>query len=219
MTLSQIFSRWRLFIFTLFLGAIAGLCLAIVQTPRFVASMKISALALTDSPIQSGLPAGGTGVLQALKGIAGQGAGALGDGDYSYFIALLNSDRTISQLINNKPFIELLFREEWDASNQRWHRAPSITSGIASIYNSVFFGISYNPPNVPRAKERLAKIMSVQFDIETNQHIISVRSSKCDVSRKIITTLFSTADGVLKKERLKRSIENVSYLQAQIADQ
>jgi hypothetical protein len=219
MTLMQILRRWRLFLCMLALGAIAGLLFAMVQTPRYVANMTISALGLSDAPIQTGLTTGGTGVLQALKGIAGQGAGALGDGDYAYFIALLYSDRTVSQLINSQSFVESLFPDEWDVRNKRWRRAPGFVSRLSGLYISMFFSSSYAPPSVPRVKERLAKIMSVQFDLETNQHVISVRSPKCAVSRRIISTVFSTADNVLKAERSKRSVENITYLQTQIADQ
>jgi hypothetical protein len=61
--------------------------------------------------------------------------------------------------------------------------------------------------------------MSVQFDIENNQHVVSVKSGSCATSRAIIQSVFSTADQVLKAEKSRRFIENVRYLETQVADQ
>jgi hypothetical protein len=219
MTLAQLFQRWPVLLGGLVLGGLIGLTVAAIQKPRFVANMTIASLGAGETVIPAGMSASGSGVLQALRGITGANPAAMGEGDYVYFVALLSSDRTAQFLLQDQAFLRRLFPSEWDEASGLWRRAPGLLSPLSALYNRVFFGTGYIPPNVPRIKERLATIMSVQFDIENSQHILSVKSQSCATSRAIIQSVFSTADQILKTEKSRRFIENVRYLETQVADQ
>lgn len=219
MTLADLLSRWRAFLAAAAIGLGAGLLVAIIQQPRFVANMTITSLGFGETAIQAGIPTGGTGVLQALRGITGGANISSGDADYQYLVSLLMSDRTAQRLIANQEFLTTLFEPEWDKDNERWRRAPSLLSGAAALYNKVFFGQAYTAPNIPRIKERLAKVMAVQFDLETGQHIISVKSRSCQKSSIVAAAVFTAADSVLKVEKSRRFAENITYLQTQLFDQ
>jgi hypothetical protein len=217
MTLAYLLARWRLLLIFTCIGASTGLAIAWAQEPRYVASMTISSLGMGDAPMQVGISTGGSGVLQALRGISGAGAASLGDGDYAYFISLLNSDRTARKLLRNAAFLKLLFPGEWNSDRQIWSREPTLLSNLSALYNSIFFRRGYIPPDTARVKERLGKVMSVQFDIETSQHVISVRSRSCATSRTILQTVFQDADSVIKSEKSTRYQENIAYLESKIA--
>jgi hypothetical protein len=217
MTIAQFLKRWPLFLVAMAGGGLLGLLLAYVQQPRYVANMTIAALGPGDNAIQTGLPTSGSGVLQALRGLSGSSS-QFGDGDYRYFIALLGSDRTAARLLKDPVFTHLVFDKEWDPQTRTWRRPDSALAPLAEWYGQAFFGRGYRAPDVPRLKERLNKLIAVQFDIENDQHIISAKGLTCARARLLVDTVFRTADSVVKAEKARRFSENVVSLRAQISD-
>lgn len=219
MTLYHLLRRWKLLVGLAMLGALIALIIAAVQKPRYVANMTISGLGAGESAIQTGLSGAGSGVLQALKGISGGSAASLADGDYGYFISLLKSDRTAALLGKDTAALKLLFPSEWDAEHNVWQRPQGLLGTLKSVYSSTFFGAPYTAPDVPRIKERIADVMSIQFDIENNHHIISVKNSSCARAAELATKIFRSADNVIKDEKGRRYYENIAYLTSQLSDQ
>lgn len=218
MTLLFVLQRWKWLVLMMMLGSALALVIAATQKPRYIASMTISGLGLGETAIQAGLSGGSSGVLQALRGITGAGAASLGDSDYGYFISLLNSDRTAELIAKDPQTLVFLFPTEWDEETRQWRRLPNWASGISALYDHVFFGQSYQPPNAARIKEKLEKIMSIGFDLESNQHNISVKGVSCNVARQIANKIFQSADAILKIEKARRYKENIAYLSDQLAD-
>ncbi len=219
MTLLYLLRRWKWLVGSMIAGALIALVIALVQKPRYVASMTVSHLGMGESAIQTGIGGGGSGVLQALKGFAGAGGASLADGDYGYFISLLGSDRTAALIQTDAPTLKLMFPSEWDQDSNSWRRPSGWTSGLKGFYNKLFFGAAYTAPNVSRIKERLADIMSIRFDIENDQHLISVKSATCTKASFLASRIFYAADKILKSEKGKRYEENIAYLTAQLNDQ
>jgi uncharacterized protein involved in exopolysaccharide biosynthesis len=218
MTLLFLLKRWKWLACAMIAGSFVALVIAAVQKPRYIARMTISGLGQGDSAIQSGIGSGSTGVLQALKGIAGSSGASLTDGDYGYFISLLASDRTAGLIKRDLPALKLLFPSEWRADGHRWRRSSSWSSGLKDTYNRVFFGTSYTAPDVSRIKERLKKIMQVRYDLENNQHIVSVQSTTCVSATWLASKIFHSADQILKAEKGRRYKENIDYLTTQLVD-
>lgn len=219
MTLWHLLHRWKWLAATTIAGTLIAMVIAVVQKPRYVANMTISSLGFGESAIQAGISGGGTGVLQALKGITGGSAASLSDGDYGYFISLLTSDRTAELIQKDVTTLKLMFPSEWGGNTLGWRRPAGWTSGFKSIYNNLFFGAGYTAPNVPRIKERLDDIMSIRFDIENNHHIISVKSTTCSGASFLASKIFLSADQILKAEKASRYLENIDYLTAELDDQ
>ena len=109
MSMMHLFRQWPILIAALVLGAVAGLLMAKAQPPRHVATMLISSVGPEDAALSLGPSiGGGSGVLQALRGITGS-AGAAGNTDFNYFIALMRSDRMASQLVKDDTVLQRLF--------------------------------------------------------------------------------------------------------------
>jgi uncharacterized protein involved in exopolysaccharide biosynthesis len=218
MTLTHLLRQWPILLTALILGAAVGLIFAKLQTQRYVATMTISSVGPEDASVILGPSiSGNSGVLRALRGISGgAGAGADGSGDFSYFIALLHSDRMARRLLDDPMTMRRLFPKEWDLRTRSWHRPSGFVSNIQAVYDQFFYSIKYIPPNVPRVKQRLDDIFNAQLDIETGSYRLSVKNQHCEVARSVLDAIFTTTDRVLKSEKQLRFNENINSLTEQL---
>jgi hypothetical protein len=208
--------QWPILVAALSLGAVTGLLMAKAQTPRHVATMLISSVGPEDTALSLGPSiGGGSGVLQALRGITGS-AGAAGNTDFNYFIALMRSDRMASQLVKDDAVLQHLFPREWNTATRSWQRPDGLLQSIKASYLRFFFGMHYVPPDIERTKERLNEVFVSQLDIETGSYLLSVKDRQCAVAISLLGSIFSTTDRVLKNEKRIRFSENINSLRAEL---
>lgn len=219
MTLVDLIARWRVFMAAVLMGCLAGALAAVFQQPVYVAQMTISAVGIDETsvppPSLLGL-GGGSSVLRAISGAAGRAS--FESSDIGYFVALLDSDRVVSKLIEQQEVTEELFPGEWDDVSRTWRRKPGLLSAVAATYRRVFYGVSYQQPNVARAKRALTKRFSVTFDLDSNTYTLRMKGKSCEVATSLMRRVFDTGDSVLKAEKRVRYSENVDLLMRQLAN-
>lgn len=172
-----------------------------------------------DSPLaKSGMRTGGLSNLASLAGVSLPGdANAL---PFELFPEALTSRETAAGMLNQKDLVQSIFATRWDAQAGQWRLPDDAISGLRRQLKSlVGYKVSTTAsPDAADLEDFLKKNVSIVRDRKRPIITLSVQHKDVGLGVDLLRSMVHLTDERLKQESLRRSRENVQYLQSRLAE-
>lgn len=217
-TLTGIFGRYAAWLGgSVCLGLAAAALYVHTAEPKYRVTLLL--VPSQDSPLaKSAMGAGGLSGLASLAGVSLPGdANAL---PFELFPDALAAPETAASLLAIPPLMQTAFASRWDARTGQWQLPASIAFRFGSGLKG-FLGYPANKtiePNGQMMQEFIKKRVKIVRDRKRPIITLSIDHEDTQFSRSLLQTMASVTDERLKESSLKRSRENVAYLQSRLAE-
>lgn len=169
-------------------------------------------------PVQSG----GAPKVEGLGGLASfagvslpQGPGALSFSAYKQGVHSRNLADTLAQ---NQELMHKIFAPEWNEKRGVWQEPETSLGPLKSAIKNII-GIpdqSWRPPDGARLEEYINNQVQVIEDPKSPYITITFKHADPEFAVYFLDMLNTELDGILRKQTLLRSTDNISYLSAQL---
>lgn len=160
------------------------------------------------------------GDLASMVPIAGLAVGASADSpDFKLYMEGMFSRSIADALANRTDLMKVIFKTEWNASEQRWEEPHGIVRNIVSGLKYIL-GIPitpWSPPDGARLQEYIQKNVMIDQNLRNVLVTISFEHEDPDFGRRFLTALHQADDDHLRKATLVRSEAYIKYLSAKLA--
>jgi uncharacterized protein involved in exopolysaccharide biosynthesis len=169
--------------------------LAMMMTPVYLAEIQVAPVSENESNSRFAAQLGEIGGLAALSGIN------MEQGDKkNESIATLRSRKFTEQFIRDEKLLPVLFRDKWDAENQRWDEA--------------------DPDDVPTLEDAWKlfnkKIRRISEDRKTGLVVLSIEWEDAEEAAGWANKLMSRANEMLRTKAVTESENAIGYLREQL---
>lgn len=218
--LNRLLSHIWLFPFVLAFFAVLALLMYVCLTPIFTAYAMIGPP--NASPV-SAMQSEANSAGQSVRRLLGGGAGG-GNDPFLEYQQLLSSSRLVDDLIQKDHLLQTIFASQWDASRQDWYPPNGLHNVVASLKRALNRPVSDHPD-----KHALQEFLTSQFSLypatSTTASLLASNSSFMIASlqygdpqqaERILETVLTRADNIIREEQRRDILARISYLQSEL---
>ena len=158
--------------------------------------------------------------LGGLASLAGVSLPQSASGDFATFRALLLSEEVAERVIAATELLPAIFKNEWDAQNAQFRRAPRGVLGRSlSGLKSVLTGDEkrdYTPPNPQRLSIFMDDALGLSVDNETGFLTVSAESEDPETLVALIVAATEATDELMKARYIINAEQTLQFYQSKI---
>ena len=158
--------------------------------------------------------------LGGLASLAGVSLPQSASGDFATFRALLLSEEVAERVIAATELLPAIFKNEWDAQNAQFRRAPRGVLGRSlSGLKSVLTGDEkrdYTPPNPQRLSIFMDDALGLSVDNETGFLTVSAESADPETLVAMIVAATEATDELMKERYVINAEQTLQFYQSKI---
>lgn len=200
------------------------ICVSLVLFPVLLylhfATYKYSA-SLSVTPAQSETEGiarkmGGLGGLASLAGVnLPQDSGAMA---YSLYLEGVHSRSLADAVARHEDLMQVIFYKEWNDDTKRWQKPSGILRSAVPIIKAAIGSpvTAWSPPDGARLQEYLKLELGVFQDPKSPLAILSFQHPDPRFATRLLNTVNTEMDALLRAKALNRANGNIAYLSEQL---
>lgn len=193
-----------------------ALLVAIFGTPRYDATVVLAPASVDSGSAEGAM--GGLGGLAALAGLGG------GHQDVEQTLVILKSQTFLQQFLLSENILPLMYPDQWDPVNKRWHTDDTVLGRIGSLLSTMHSWISPEPqappsdgsPDMWHAYRSFARLVRVEEDKRTRLITLSVGWKVPPIAARWANDLVRRINQEIRARAVAESSANLAYVADQL---
>lgn len=204
-------SRWRVIVFSAFLGLLLGALNFWIAAPSYSATLS---LVPASSSLQSGPDSAIGGIASTLSGFGVQLPQASSQSDFILFPRVIAANEVAGQVLKRRDILKRIFPNEYDAATDSFRAPPGLYSAVKATLFSMVGQPGYIPPTLRRVQSYIGSRVTIN-EATTTFPITRLAYDNEDpaFAREFIQLLYQATDGQLRTWRVVRAQESSEYLE------
>lgn len=138
---------------------------------------------------------------------------------YDKLIAVLGSDEVAQALMANEELMVALFPDQWDPKAVAWRQPEGLRATLRSAINRIFGLPAIRIAGVDPVSAYLSERLQVMPNTTEGSHTMVLRHPDAEVARRVLETVLSSADELLRARDRQINVESLAFLRERLSQE
>jgi hypothetical protein len=136
--------------------------------------------------------------------------------DYDKFMDVLMSQEAVTAIYADDALMSRLFGSAWIAESRTWKRPQGLGATLRQFVNKVFGLPAWVQPGIDPVVGLLQSRLRILRNDVGSSHTVIMHAESPDLASMVLSSVMSTADGILRDRARAANSGNVSFLRRQL---